>query len=733
MGGIGKTVLASALAREASERARNTGGAAEFRDGVAWLTFGRDAPALTKAADLAAAITGQTTRFESLDGARGQLGELTRDLALLVVLDDVWEPKAADPFTGLGPQCRVLITTRIVPVLTRAGASRHDVDLLAPDAALGFLAAATGQANAHALPPEADAIVRQCGRLPLALTAVGALIRTGAFTWIDAVQALEEGATEEFDTSWLPDPEQRSVAVVLRVSVERLPPEAKACFLACAVFREDVAIPEASLLRLWSGIVPNQRRAKLMAMDLEGWSLLIRDEQHRYRIHDLYMDFLRQAGAPLAARQADFVARYRSDCPSGWGTCPDDGYILRHLPWHLREAEQAAELPALLFDSIWLDRKLAHSDINAVIADYMLLPNDPEAAALAAALTLSANVLVREPNRFGQQLFSRLIPAHGPTISRLLIELGSLCRIAPEWGPYLTPPGAELRRFEGHTGGVSSVVVLPDGRRALSGSSDKTLRLWDLETGAELHRFAGHTSFVRSVAVLPDGRRALSGSDDRTLRLWDLEARAELRRFKGHTGWVHSVAVLPDGSRVLSGAGDRTLRLWDLETGVELRCFVGHMSSVSSVAVLPDGCRALSGSNDKTLRLWDLETGAELRRFEGHTGRVSSLVLLPDGRRALSGSHDWTLRLWDLETGAELRRFEGHTGWVSSVVALPDGRRALSGADDHTLRLWDLETGSELDCYLGDAPFTALGPIPGGDRVLSGNAFGQVVPFWVRG
>ena len=56
------------------------------------------------------------------------------------------------------------------------------------------------------------------------------------------------------------------------------------------------------------------------------------------------------------------------------------------------------------------------------------------------------------------------------------------------------------------------MTVLADGRRALSGSRDRTLRLWDLETGAELRRFEGHEDWVTSVAVLADGRRALSGS-----------------------------------------------------------------------------------------------------------------------------------------------------------------------------------------------------------------------------
>ena len=168
MGGIGKTVLATALARDPSIHA-------DFPYGVAWISFGRDALGRTRAAELAAAITGQSVHFESVSAARGQLGQLTQDLALLVVLDDIWEPEAADAFTGLGPKCRVLITTRDARVLTRANAARHDVGLLTPPAARAFLAAATALPYAAALPPEADAIICHCGHLPLALAAESAV------------------------------------------------------------------------------------------------------------------------------------------------------------------------------------------------------------------------------------------------------------------------------------------------------------------------------------------------------------------------------------------------------------------------------------------------------------------------------------------------------------------------------------------------------------------------------
>jgi WD40 repeat protein len=92
-----------------------------------------------------------------------------------------------------------------------------------------------------------------------------------------------------------------------------------------------------------------------------------------------------------------------------------------------------------------------------------------------------------------------------------------------------------VRTFEGHTNSVDAVAVTPDGRFALSGSSDKTLRLWELATGACVHTFEGHTNQVIAVTVTPDGRFALSGSSDETLRLWELDWELDVAAYEEAT------------------------------------------------------------------------------------------------------------------------------------------------------------------------------------------------------
>ena len=240
---------------------------------------------------------------------------------------------------------------------------------------------------------------------------------------------------------------------------------------------------------------------------------------------------------------------------------------------------------------------------------------------------------------------------------------------------------------------IYAYVFSPDGKRALTGADDTTVRLWDMETGRCLRVLEGHTGRVRSVAWTADQRRALSGSEDNTVRLWDVETGDCLRVFEGHTDWVWKIAWSSDQCRALSASGDRTLRLWDVKSGFSIRMFEGHKAYVRSLAWSADQCYALSASNDKTVRLWDMETGRCLRVLEGHTARAWCVAWSPDQRLALSGSGDGTVRLWKVETGRCLRVLEGHTGTVRSVAWRVDQRHALSGAGDRTLRLWDVETG----------------------------------------
>jgi hypothetical protein len=124
MGGVGKTVLAAALVHDPDARLA-------FPYGIVWLAFGRAANAMAQLAMLARAVTGQSAGYGSVGEAQVDLARLLKDLRLLIVLDDVWEPGLVDAFRGITPGCQLLITTRQQSVVGRTNAA-YEVDLLDP-------------------------------------------------------------------------------------------------------------------------------------------------------------------------------------------------------------------------------------------------------------------------------------------------------------------------------------------------------------------------------------------------------------------------------------------------------------------------------------------------------------------------------------------------------------------------------------------------------------------------
>jgi len=336
--------------------------------------------------------------------------------------------------------------------------------------------------------------------------------------------------------------------------------------------------------------------------------------------------------------------------------------------------------------------------------------------------------------------------------------------------------GNSIRNLQGHLGPVISVKYSPDGRYALSGSADRTARLWDVSTGVSLRTLGGHSDAVFSVAFSPDGRYAVSGSSDKTVRLWELSSGRMIRTLQGHSAGVISVAFSPDGQYVVSASIDqvvkrwnvstgreissvpvdfslvggvafspdgkyamsgsenrdhlRVVKLWDVKTGQAVKTFQGYSSSVRSAVFSPDGKQVLTG-NGKSLNLWDAQTGRAVYAVKAHSNSINSVAISPDGRYAVTGSSDKSVKLWELSTGKELRTFHGHRDSIDSVAFSPDGRFVLSGSWDRTARLWDIETGKELKRIENPAAgATGFGSVvfsPDGKHVLSGSADGAQI------
>jgi WD40 repeat protein len=223
----------------------------------------------------------------------------------------------------------------------------------------------------------------------------------------------------------------------------------------------------------------------------------------------------------------------------------------------------------------------------------------------------------------------------------------------------------------------------------------------------DIHVCKGHEARVNKVVFSPDGRQALTGSDDMTLRLWDIRDGREIRVFEGHSGAIKCVDFSPDGLSALSGAEDMTLRLWDLKNGSEVKRLEGHEDEVSHVAFSSDGLFALSGSYDRTFRLWDLKEGCEACQVQEEGLVLASaysnvrneiLYACREGRWVASLLEEFcedviSIYHLDLESN-EIYLWDSKTDYKDLVFS-PDGSIALVwDGESSAVGLWDLESRS---------------------------------------
>jgi RNA polymerase sigma factor (sigma-70 family) len=235
------------------------------------------------------------------------------------------------------------------------------------------------------------------------------------------------------------------------------------------------------------------------------------------------------------------------------------------------------------------------------------------------------------------------------------------------WVSYLARKGAHLagppdirngkatRVGPGFGGdGVRPLAIASDGiTHALVGRDPKTVMMlrWEIDWGRNRARqedgavCEGHEDEPLCAAFSPDGHSLVTGSADKTARIWDPSSGNEKHVLRGHTDGVLVVAFSPDGKLVATGGKDGLVKLWDAATGKERASLAGH-TVVRCLAFSPDGRTLVSGGEDQTVRIRDVATGREQAVLRDHKGIVLTVAFSRDGRLLTSAGTDKTIRLW---------------------------------------------------------------------------------------
>ncbi len=252
--------------------------------------------------------------------------------------------------------------------------------------------------------------------------------------------------------------------------------------------------------------------------------------------------------------------------------------------------------------------------------------------------------------------------------------------------------------FSGDNGaGAHRITVSPDGKwYATSGSRRgvPAINLWDSATQSLIRSFIGHAGEITSIAFSSNGKRIISGSSDRTARIWDSENGRSLRTIPEQPAAITAVALNQDGTLAVTGSLSHEIRIW-AHDGTS-RVLTSHSGLISGLHILPGDTKLISGSADGHLKIWDMASATPLLSMD-HGNAISALSVTTDGNTLVTGGQKGIVKIWNTSDGALIHTLQNGESAVSATHISLDNSRLISGTKDNQISVWDLPSGTLLE------------------------------------
>ena len=636
-GGIGKTVLAAALAHD--ERVR-----AHFPDGAFWVTMGERANLVATQLDLAARLGLPDAAVRSAHDGLQLLKETLACCWVLLVVDDVWSVAAATAFRATGPGGGAVHDAG--PECASEGGRPGGVGRGAIRPSWRGSCSPYHRRLATALPAEADRVLAATGGRRWPSPWLGAAVR-GGVSWAQAAAKLDRGGETFLDHPYA------NTFKALQLATGALAQQLGEAYLSLAVYPRDTRIPVAAVARYWRQLrdaPPEQTRAELQM--LAGRELLTLDADE-IAFHDLQHDYLLLRVDDLSLRHADLLAIYRALLPpdgSGeWWQLPrDEPYIWDHLIHHLSGAGNGAEIVATVTDLAYLTMRIALGGQHAAEDD------------LALALTHCSYQLPGD-DRLLRPLLSRI---------RQSIDLLERCDSRESFCPTLAGRLQDAPELADFAAGASAVA-------SKTASFTSRGRLTILTTAAWLDACRNEEPGIKALSWLAEPDRVGVAFRDGAVRLWEPSTHKLHQSMGPDLQRVTVAAWVNSRSLIAIGRSDGTVTVWPLPVGEGPGSLPDQ--GVAAVAWSKTGELAYAGWAGALAR-WSPRAGTQWLPPNIGGDRVTAMAWSDDGTQLAFGTVQGGV--FSLSKDGPPQRLGEHPGGIASLTWSAEKRLAWAGGTE---------------------------------------------------